>query len=152
MFHCISLQTRSILGLFTPQNDWFCMEKQWNTEMKNRRSLKWRHGLFWQQVTRVTKNRMRWRAFFDGISSSLKKWTKLFKSDRLQHLNNTLPLTHLRKSFKPQLSISAIKLMSCSWLWLSKCIGLHCSSFIDTRNNKQYCPNWWGFTSKIRPL
>ena len=44
MFYCISIQTRSFLGLFTPKNDWFCMEKQWNTEMRGWRSLKWRHG------------------------------------------------------------------------------------------------------------
>ena len=50
VFHCISIQTRSFFVLFTPKNNWFCMEKQWNTEMKSRRTLKWRHGLFWTQT------------------------------------------------------------------------------------------------------
>ena len=35
------------------KNDWFCMEKQWNTEMKSRRSLKWRHGLFLAQTLQL---------------------------------------------------------------------------------------------------
>ena len=32
-------QTNSFFGLFVPKNDWFCMQKQWNTEMKSQWSL-----------------------------------------------------------------------------------------------------------------
>ena len=50
---CISIQTQSFSGLFMSKMIDFVWKKWWNTEMKSRWSLKWRHGLLWTQTLQL---------------------------------------------------------------------------------------------------